>query len=186
MTPIRRYRFHPDHETMLRALLCALTVLICYQFQWQFLRHITCECIFWISNGLGFRVLPLSKDTLQWGDLQVRFVIACTFIDVFCGSVPWLWNRNRSVVKNTSELAVFGMGLFVFNLVRLELGFIFYAYGIPWMLAHGCLGGIAYCVVWLWIDYRRNRPQPRPRRCSLTPDSLPVLPAQQLHHTAGT
>jgi hypothetical protein len=154
-----------------RGSLCALAVLACYQLDWTFLRFLTSEAILRISAALGFPVARVSADTLQVGGLQLRFVIACTFADVYCGALPLLWNSRRSYLHNLLEFAVFGAALFFFNLLRLEGGLVGYMKGVPWELAHGVEGGVAYFLVWLWIEHRRSwalptrlRPTASPRR----------------------
>jgi len=139
-----------------RGLLCALAVLVCYRFEWTLLRLVTSEAILRMTAALDFPVARVSPDTLQVGGLQFRFVIACTFADVFFGALPLLWSWQRSYVRNFVEFAAFGAGLFFFNLLRLECGLLAYLKGMPWELAHGVEGGIAYFLVWMWIERRRR------------------------------
>ncbi len=90
-------------------------------------------------------------DTVQWNATRINFTIACTFADVWCGSLPLLWSRRLSLVANFGRLTGYTAGLFLFNLFRLELGIVLYAHGVPWIWAHEVLGGLAYFAVWLWL-----------------------------------
>ena len=157
MSPLYRVVHDPRLAAWLRrGALCALAVLICYQFDWTLLRFLTSEAVLRITAALGFPAARLSPDALRIGGLQLRFVIACTFADVFCGALPLLWNGQRSYLRNLLDFAMFAAGLFLFNLLRLECGLLAYLNGVPWEVAHGIEGGIAYFLVWLWIERRRS------------------------------
>ena len=152
----RSQRFPLRAEFAWRALLAAGLVLLCYRFQWTFLRLATTESIFRLSNALGLDMQRVAWDTVQLNSTQIRFTIACTFADVWCGSIAFLWARHAAITQNLAKLAGYTAGLFLFNIFRLELGFVLYDHGVSWTWAHEAMGGLAYFLVWLWLWRRRS------------------------------
>ncbi len=65
-------------------------------------------------------------------------------IDAFFVLIPLLWRTYVSWVENLVRLSVVLGGVFVLNIVRLELGFIWMTKGAPWWLANECVAGVAY------------------------------------------
>ena len=149
-------RFPLTAEFAWRALLAAALVVVCYRFQWSALRLLTTECIYRLSNALGLDMQRIAWDTVQWNTTQIRFTIACAFADVWCGSIAFLWNRHAAITHNTVKLAGYTIALFLFNLFRLELGFVLYAHGVSWAWAHEVTSGLAYFLVWLWLWRQRS------------------------------
>ena len=82
------------------------------------------------------------------GGRAMQFVIACTFVDVFLGSIPLLWNLKDSVQRNIFSLIVSAALLFAFNVGRLEVAQVLYYRGVSWTVADEVLGGAAYFAVW--------------------------------------
>lgn len=138
-------------EFLVRACLVALFVTISHQLGWQWLRFLTSEAVLRLSALLGMETARLSFDTIRVQQTQVRFDVGCTFIDVFLGSLPLLWELRRSVLRNFSRLVVVGTILFAFNVLRLEIAQVLYAHGVSWKVADGVVGGISYFLVWVAI-----------------------------------
>ena len=143
-------------EPLLRFGLVAAFVSVAHCFRWKGLRFLTSEVILRISSNLGMDTSRVSFDTIRMHGALFCFVISCTFVDVFIGAVPLLWNLRIPVYENILRLLIAGMALFGFNIVRLELGHILYACGTPWVLADDVLGGVAYFLVWIAIWQRRG------------------------------
>jgi len=141
---------------LLRTVLVALFVVITYQFRWGWLRFATSEAILRISASLGTVSARLSFDTIRIQGQLFRVVIACTFVDVFMGSIPLLWNFKKSLLRNASRLTAAAIILFAFNVVRLEIAQVLYARGVSWTLADEVLEGFAYFAVWLFIWWHRS------------------------------
>lgn len=72
-------------------------------------------------------------------------------MDVIIGMIPLVWTLNKSVAMNLVTVIPLAVGLFSLNLVRLEIGQLLYAQGLPWFLADDVLGGVAYFAVWILI-----------------------------------
>jgi len=140
-----------SREFLCRAGLVAVFVAACYQVSWQWLRFLTSECVLRISALLGMATERVSFDTIHVGNQAFQFVIACTFVDVFMGSIPLLWNLKKSVPRNIVWLIATAMVLFGFNVVRLEVAQVLYYRGVSWVFADEVLGGTAYFAVWLAI-----------------------------------
>jgi hypothetical protein len=122
-----------------------------YQTPWEWLLLLTSECVLRISASLGMTTSRLSFDTILVGGQATQYVIACTFVDVFMGAIPLLWNLKNSLLQNVSLLIATAGALFAFNAVRLELVQVLCYQGVPWAVADEVLGGVAYFVVWLAI-----------------------------------
>ena len=138
-------------EFLARACLVAVFVVFSHELRWEWLRFLTSESVFRLSALLGMETARLSFDTIRVQEAQVRFDVGCTFVDVFLGSLPLLWELRRSVLRNFSRLVVAGTILFTFNVLRLEIAQVLYAHGVSWEVADGVLGGISYFLVWVVI-----------------------------------
>jgi hypothetical protein len=100
---------------------------------------------------LGMDTVRLSFDTIRVREAQFSFIVSCTFVDVFLGSLPLLWDLHRSLLRNCSRLVLAGTILLTFNILRLEIAQVFYANQISWEVADGVVGGVAYFLVWVVI-----------------------------------
>jgi exosortase/archaeosortase len=140
---------------VLRLVLSFVAVVICYRFDWLWLKTITASLNLRLDNLAGVPLQRLSADTVRLGAVTFRYVIACTFADVWCASIALIWKTREPVARNLEYLAVFTLGLFVLNVVRLSAADVLYAAGVSWSLAEGVIGGLAYFAVWLAI-LRRN------------------------------
>lgn len=142
-----------------------------HQVPWEWLRFLTSECVLHISASLGMATSRVSFDTILVGGQAFQFVIACTFVDVFMGSIPLLWDLKKSVPRNILWLIATATVLFGFNVVRLEVAQALYYRGVSWTVADELLGGLAYFAVWLAIWRLRSWKV----WTSLTePDALPI------------
>lgn len=83
-------------------------------------------------------------DLIALNGTSVQFVVACTLIDAFCGAIPLLWNFSVSVNANLFRLLTIFVVIFPINIVRLEIGFVAFAHGVPWWLAHESVSGLTY------------------------------------------
>jgi exosortase/archaeosortase len=142
---------HLSAEFLCRAGLVAVFVVLTHQLRWEWLRFLTSEVILRVSASLGMTAARVSFDTIRVQGQLFHVVIACTFVDVFMGSIPLLWNLKKPLLRNASWLAAVAMIFFGFNLVRLEIALLFYFRGVPWIVADQVLGGFAYFVVWLFL-----------------------------------
>ena len=150
--PSGRTRLHLLSRGFLyRALLVVFVVALTHEFEWRWLRFLTSEAILRISPLLGMSSGRISFDTILVQQQPHRFVISCTFADVFMGAIPLIWNLKKSLLVNISILAVAAVSLFGFNILRLEIGQFLYSRGAPWMLTDNIIGGVAYFAVWLAI-----------------------------------
>lgn len=140
-----------SREFLFRVLLVALIVVLTELLPWKWLRFFTSEAVLRMSACLGMPTARVSFDTIRVGHGFFRFVVPCTFADVFMGSIPLLWNLRRSLLKNLLRMMGMAVLLFVFNLLRLEIGHVLYFWSVPWVVADSILGGVAYFAVWLVI-----------------------------------
>lgn len=138
-------------EFLVRACLVAVFVVVSHEIRWEWLRFVTSEAVLRLSALIGMETARLSFDTIRVQETQVRFDVACTFVDVFLGSLPLLWDLRRSVLRNFSRLVVAGTILFTFNVLRLEIAQVLHAHGVSWEVADGVVGGISYFLVWVVI-----------------------------------
>jgi hypothetical protein len=144
-------QFRLTQDFLCRAGLTVLLVVLTHQGDWNGLKAVTTEAVLRASAMFGLDESRISFDTLRVGRTPVHFVISCTFVDVFAGAIPLLWNRARSIARNLSCTVAAGAGLFVFNVLRLQAGHALYLRGLPWVLADGILGGFAYFLVWMVV-----------------------------------
>jgi exosortase/archaeosortase len=145
-----------SREFLFRASLVALFVLLTYQFPWEWLRFGTSAAVLRISASLGMATARVSFDTIRIQGQLFRVVIACTFVDVFMGSIPLLWDVRKSLLRNALRLLAVAVIFFGLNLVRLAIAQVLYFRGVPWTLTDEVLGGFAYFAVWLFVWRQRT------------------------------
>jgi hypothetical protein len=143
-------------EMLVRLALVPVAVAICYFFRWEFLRFLTSEANLRLDPLVGIHLQRISADTVQWNGTLYRYQNACTFIDVWCGAIPLLWNLKRTLSQNSVFFACFAVVLFAFNVFRLSVSDVLFSAGLSWNIAHNVVSGIAYFAVWVWIW--RHRP----------------------------
>jgi len=131
-------------------------VVICYQFDWVGWRSFTCDALLKISSWIGFPVVRVSPWAFTANGHAYLFVISCTALDAFFGSIPLLWRLSKAVAANLLFLTAYFIVLSAVNLARLEGGFLLFAQGIPWWLAHEAMAGVFYFGMLLWISRQRG------------------------------
>jgi hypothetical protein len=142
-------------ELAVRFALVALAVLICYQFEWHWLRYLTSELNLRLDVLAGVHLQRLSHDTVMWGGKTYHYVNACTFADVLCGALPLLWNLRKTIAQNLMRFAIFCVVLIAFNVFRLSVSDVLFAQGLSWDLAHNVISGISYFLVWTYLWKKR-------------------------------
>ena len=140
----------------LRVCLVPLFVVLCYQFEWTAWRSLTCEAFLKLASWIGIPAVRVSPWAFTSNGHAYLFVISCTALDAFFGSVPLLWRARKSVLANSLFLAGYFVVLSIVNLLRLQAGFLLYAGGIPWSLAHEGMSGVFYFGLLLWILRQRG------------------------------
>jgi hypothetical protein len=136
-----------------RAVLMAIFVTLSHEFGWGWLRLLTSEAVLRISAALGMAAERASFDTIRVEGELFRFVISCTYADVFMGMIPFVWRLKKSVCENFLMHIALAVSLFGVNVLRLEVGQLLYACGTPWIVADKILGGFAYFGIWLFINW---------------------------------
>lgn len=132
-----------------RWLSVALAVALCHCFDWMWLCALTQRANLAMDALFGVYMQPLTATTIQFNGLLYQYRVSCTFADVWCGLIPLIWMRAKSIPWNLGWLVVWALALFMFNVARLSVSDVLFAHGIPWTLAHSVLGGVCYYFVWL-------------------------------------
>ena len=145
-----------NRDFLCRLAMVAIFVLVAHQFAWNWLCFLTSEALLRISAFLGLAVARVSFDTLSVNGQLVQYVTSCTFIDVYLGSVPLLWNLRNTSLQNFSFLSATAIIFAALNIVRLETALVMFADGISWTVADGLLGGLAYFAIWRFIWRQRS------------------------------
>jgi exosortase/archaeosortase len=140
-----------SHQFVCRALLVPAFVLACHQFEWSPLRQYTTAAIFILSHAVGLPMSRTGPDLIALNGTSVQFVVACTMIDAFCGAIPLLWHPSVSVKSNLVRLLAILVVIFPLNIARLEIGFVAFAHGVPWWLAHETLSGLTYFCLLVFV-----------------------------------
>jgi len=150
------YRKLRANGLIIRLLLIPVFVAVCHLYSWMWLRVLTTITLVKLSEALGIPMYRVGLDLAQVAGVTVQFVVSCTMIDAFCGAIPLLWRATISWPQNLARLALVFAGVFVLNIVRLELGFIVMTKGVPWWLAHECVAGVAYFCLYAFIVQQRG------------------------------
>src|SRR4029077_7389820 len=123
-------------ETLFRFGLVLPFVILCFAFPWHFWRaSITAAVIAGLHGPLNPAV-PLDFDTFSYGSTTFQIGTSCVALDVFFGSIPLLWQRQRSFGRHLVFFGLYFLVLSTINLVRLILTFRLNATGVSWFLAH--------------------------------------------------
>ena len=138
-------------NTVCRVALVPLFVVICYLFQWWWLRIVTTLTLVKISAMLGVPMHRIGQDLIALDSIRVQFIIPCTMVDAFFGAIPLLWLTTATWFRNLARMGAVFAGVFLLNIIRLEAGFIALHHGAPWWLAHECVAGVAYFCLFLFI-----------------------------------
>lgn len=166
------YRKLREPELACRVLLVPVFVGVCYLFDWYWLRVLTTDTLMRISSILGMSMVRTSADVVTIAGVTAKFIVACTMIDAFFGAIPLLWRTAASWRQNFTRLGLVLVGVFVLNIVRLELGFVAMTRGVPWWLAHEVVAGVAYFCLYVFI--MRERAKDRAQTTSARIDSRPM------------
>ena len=149
--------WHLSDAFLPRVLFAIFFAMVAHQFSWVWLRFLTSEAVLRISDLVGLATLRHSFDVIEIKGELFQFVTACTFVDVFLGCIPLIWECNKSLRRNLLRVLAWAAALFVFNIVRLEIGQILYSRGfLSYTWADEVLGGCAYWLVWLAICAQRS------------------------------
>ncbi len=161
-------------EMAVRCLLATIAVVVCYCFQWEWLRRLTADGNVFLDSLVAVHLQRLSFDTVAWHGQLYRYVVACTFADVWCGSLGFLWRTADSFLRNLATIAVWSLLLFSFNVFRLSFSDVLFAQGLSWNLAHNVVSGIAYFAVWqvLWWRLRQGRGTSQPTFSGIPVENL--------------
>src|SRR5258708_16148686 len=108
----------------------------------------------WEFVKLGMR--GVAADTVELNNIEVQFAVSCTQIDVFCGGIPLIWNLRLRARRNLAKLAIFFVCLFAFNIARLQLRYVLFAHGAPWVLAHECIARVNLFLIFVWVVSQRE------------------------------
>jgi hypothetical protein len=93
----------------------------------------------------------LSFDTIDLGGQPFVIDVSCTFADVFCASLAFLWITGAGLSSNARRVAGFALGLFVLDQARIAATYALFRTGLPWRAADLTLGALAYLAVWSWL-----------------------------------
>jgi hypothetical protein len=147
----------PNPSFLVRVGVAVALGFLSHLLDWGWLCGATSEAILRTSSFLGFASHRLTFDTITIQGRYFQFEASCTFIDVVVGSLPLVWSGKSTLSKNLLCIAATSGALFLFNIVRLEIGQILYAFGAAWVIADSILGGVSYFAVWLVLINRYNK-----------------------------
>jgi hypothetical protein len=140
-----------SREIAVRFALCGVAVGVCYCFQWQWLKVLTCDANLWLDRVVGVYQQRISATEVVWRGHLYYYAIACTLADAWCGALTLIWDLRKSVGRNLLAIARFTPALFVFNILRLTTSDLLVAHGASWAIGHSLFCGCAYFLVWLWV-----------------------------------
>ncbi len=160
-----------EHKLAGRVLLVPVFVGACYLYDWAWLRVLTTDTLVQISALLGVPMYRIGADVISVAGISAKFVVACTMIDAYFGAIPLLWRTRVSFLHNFVRMAAVLVGVFVLNIVRLEVGFVGMTRGVPWWLAHEVVAGVTYFCLYMFIARENawDRPGTKSARARLQP-----------------
>jgi hypothetical protein len=139
-----------DRALFWRVSIALAAVLVSLHFEWLTLRFLTSEAVLRMTQAFSLPIRRVGFDQLAFRDTIIQFTVACTWISGLFGILPLLRMRGpRSA--NLRRTAIFVLGFFSLNLVRIELVVLSYRPGMSWSLEHGWITGASEFVVYLWV-----------------------------------
>ncbi len=163
-----------DRQFFWRVSLAVAAVLLSFQFEWHALRFLTSEAALRMTRALGLPIRRVAFDELKFRDTIIQFAIICTWINGLVGILPLLRMRGPRNA-NLRRGAILVLGLFLLNLVRIEVVILFYKPGISWDLEHGCITGLTEFLVYLWVVSLIDHPLACFLRSGRLPNARPLL-----------
>ncbi len=147
----------PSRELFWRIPIAAAAVLICYQFHWEWLRYLSSQGLLEIARAFGTSAARVTFDSILLNSVSFSFDISCSFADVFCFSLPFLWIRGEGLPFNGRRIGAFAAYLFVLNQVRVAVTYGVFRLGAPWRVSDLTVGSFAYAVVWIYLTHGIHR-----------------------------
>ena len=144
-------RENSSTEMVVRVVVLIAAVVACHLMRWDALRFWTSEAVLRVCNALAVTMQRLAPHAVRCRGNLFTYTVGCTFVDVSAGAMVLLWERKRAPAANLAMMVGVAAALFVFNVVRLSLGFVLYAHHVPWSLAHEAMAGVAYFLVWVYL-----------------------------------
>jgi hypothetical protein len=93
----------------------------------------------------------ISPHSVVQNGVMYEYGIGCAMADVWCASIPFLWNSSRTIRSNVRHLLLFTVCLFGLNMLRLTISDILLVHGVRWELGHDGVNGITLFIVWLGV-----------------------------------
>lgn len=131
-----------------RVAIAAVLVVICYRFEWHWLRNSTASIVVQLSGWLGLPVKQPASGIMEMDGTFYIFYLSCTMIDVFFAASALLWSFCLPVARNFLALVYLFFFVFALNILRLEAGFqLLHRFHVSNIVAHEIIGGVAYFIV---------------------------------------
>ena len=144
-------------QTLLRFSLVLPFVIVCFLLPWHtWLAWTTAALIAGLHDPLN-PVIPVDFNIFSYGSGTYLIGPSCAALDVFFGSIPLLWERQRPLERNLLFFTLYFLCVSTINLVRLILLLRLHVRGVSWFWAHDVISGIFYFGIWLWIIRCRKR-----------------------------
>jgi hypothetical protein len=157
-----------DRVFFRRVGLAVAAVLLSLQFEWHTLRFLTSEAVLRMSAAFGLPIRRVAFDQLALRDTVIQFSVACTWISGLFGILPLLRMRGPRNA-DVRRAAIFVLGFFLLNLLRIQLVILIYRPGMSWDLLHGCITGVSEFAVYLWVVSLIDHPLARLLRSGRLP-----------------
>src|SRR5581483_11850779 len=97
---------------LIRFALVPVFVGFSYLFRWTPLRYLTSEANLRLDLLAGIHLQRVSVDAVMWKDTLYNYENACTFIDVFFGTIPLVWDLRKSIPRNLGFLVLVAVAYF--------------------------------------------------------------------------
>jgi len=148
--PVNASKHRTEREIVYcRVIVLIGSVILAHALSWEWLRYYTSELVRHVVLVRNLQLVRISPDTLAWGTEHFCYVTSCTFIDVFLGCLPLMWDLHAGVPRNAACISATAIGLLCLNITRLTAALALYRFGIAWWFADGVCGGIAYFAAWM-------------------------------------
>jgi len=141
----------PAQELAWRIPISAAAVFVCYRFGWAWLRYATSEGFLRVWQALGAEGHRVAFDRVSVNGETISFGVSCTFADILCASLPFLWIPGAGAGFLARRAVLFLGCVLVLNQLRVTATFAIYALGAPWRAADLGVGALAYLAVWIML-----------------------------------
>jgi exosortase/archaeosortase family protein len=135
---LNKYVINLTNSFFFRILIVLILNVIYYSLQWDYFRTILGEIEAWMFTNLASMPTMFNFPGFKGGLEGVTWISAsCLYIEMYCYIMPFLFDRNKSIIKNIIIIVVILAIIQVINIARIYFSVLaFISLETSWFIAH--------------------------------------------------